>query len=318
MSSVEDSKKNLRKLADLMEEDNPSQTLKSISQIADNYMTQLNQVYEQGYPNPMLTFGYRNLDKLLGGIDKGNLVLVGSRPGMGKSSFGYNLVSNNTLFNPKFKSILFSMEMSDHEGFDRMVSSIAGVPTSIMRSRAPSPMEFELMENASKLISSRMMIFDDRSRLTVNQIRAAATAARRRLGGLDIIIVDYIQLISGSRKGASRYEEMSEVARALKTAAGDLEVPVIALGQLSRANAKESREPQLSDLRDSGEIEAAADQVILIHNPTAGDHNRPDVEDVLFKVAKNRHGGTGAIHIPFDRRRATFIATTTDFPDPGD
>ena len=124
----------------------------------------------------------------------------------------------------------------------------------------------------------------------------------------DLVVIDYIQLLTGNKQASrSRNEELGEVSRQLKQAAGDLGVPIIVLAQLNRTNERENKRPRLVDIRESGNIEADADQVILIHNPSYYEAERPDIEDIEFIVAKNRHGATSIVNVQFDRKRATFI-----------
>ena len=144
-------------------------------------------------------------------------------------------------------------------------------------------------------------------------------SARRKMNGMTVAVVDYLQLVAPAR-GQSRYDGTTEVARLLKQTAQDFNIPIVALAQLTRRNEQENSRPRLSDLRDSGGIEEAADQVILLHNPNFYAENKPALEEIEAIVAKSRHGGTGLTKLQFDRKRTTFISSVRPIgtvEDPG-
>ena len=301
--------KELRILTDIMDRTS-SDTSAGMDSIARDYLALVRDVYQAGRPLDTLRFGLHQVDKLVGGLMKTDVMVCAARPGQGKTSLGFNIILNNAASNPASRGIMFSMEMSKSQAFDRMVSNLSGIQTNLTRHRAPTAAELHIIESTSAFLAKKHIVIEDKKSMTIGQIRALITNEQRKHGRVDYVILDYLQLISPSSKTHSRAEAMGEVARAVKVAAGDLQIPIIALAQLNRASEKSDSRPRLSDIRESGDIEAAADQVILLHNPGYYEADRPNIEDVEFIVAKNRHGDTGIRTVQFERSRSAFISST--------
>ena len=302
-----ESAKDVRLLGDILESSLPTTDTSSIDAIKGEYMSMVTRVYQSGKPIEGIRFGWSPVDKIIGGLSRTDLCVIAGRPGHGKSSVAINILMNNSSSSPKFTGVLFSMEMSRTQIFDRMVSSLTGIQTNLIRHRSPDKSEYEIIKTTSEFISAKDIVIYDRKTLTIGEIRTSIVAKQRK-GKVDLVVIDYIQLLTGNKQASrSRNEELGEVSRQLKQAAGDLGVPIIVLAQLNRTNERENKRPRLVDIRESGNIEADADQVILIHNPSYYEAERPDIEDIEFIVAKNRHGATSIVNVQFDRKRATFI-----------
>lgn len=249
--------------------------------------------------------GYRDMDNMLAGFQPSDLLILAARPAMGKTALSLNLAQNVAVGSKK-AVLIFSLEMSKEQLVDRILASEAGVNSWNLRTGNLSDSDFEKLSHAMGILSEAQLYIDDTPGITVNELR---TKARREAHKRDIglVIVDYLQLMSGGAKFAgsnNRVQEISEISRGLKEIARELNVPVLALSQLSRS--VESRSPQipmLSDLRESGSIEQDADVVAFIYredyyNP---DSDRPNIMDVI--VAKHRNGPTGKIELYFDREQ---------------
>jgi replicative DNA helicase len=249
--------------------------------------------------------GYYDLDALLTGLHPGELVLIAARPSMGKTSFGMNIVENAAIRGGK-KVAVFSLEMPAEQLVMRMLCSEANVDMQKVRRGMLSDEEWIRLSEAMSPIAMSSIHIDATSGVSVPEIRSKA----RRLQleeGLDLIMIDYLQLMSGSGKSASRQEEVSGISRALKGLAQELQVPVIALSQLSRATAgRADHRPILSDIRDSGAIEQDADVVMFIHREDYYDKDTEDKNIAEIIIAKQRNG-------PLDTVRLAWMSEFTKF-----
>jgi replicative DNA helicase len=252
--------------------------------------------------------GLHDLDEQLGGLNRSDLIIVAARPGMGKSA----LASNIGFAAARQGAVagFFSLEMSAEQLANRIVAEQAGVASERVRRGQLTGVQFDrVIEVAAEL--ERLPIFmDDTPALSISALRTRARR-QKRLHGLDLVIVDYLQLIDGGkRRQENRVQEVSEISRGLKTLAKELDVPVLALSQLSRAvEQRPDKRPQLADLRDSGSIEQDADVVIFIYREEyylerGSAEDRAKLSDVAGKaelhVAKQRHGPTGLVRVMFD------------------
>ena len=242
--------------------------------------------------------GFSDLDNTLVGFGKGNMIIVGARPGVGKTSFALNIGTN--IAKRTGKSVcIFSLEMSDEELVSRVVSSEAMVDSYKLRKGELSVDEWEKLAHASSTLSETNILIDDTTGISITSMKAKL----RRVKNLGMVIVDYLQLMQPERHGGdqNRVNQIGEISRGLKVMAKELGVPVMVLSQLSRTAEKNgetgkatSRTPMLSDLRDSGSIEQDADMVIFLSRDYYGtDPERENLVDVI--VAKNRHGSTGKV-----------------------
>ena len=254
--------------------------------------------------------GYPSLDRMLMGLREGQLVIIGARPAVGKTSFALNLALNAA--SEGYTVAFFSLEMSGKEIAQRFICAHAQVSMSNFRTGKISPQEWANIGQAAEELSRLDILIDDTPGITVTEIRAKA---RRMLHNKEkaIIILDYLQLVSppAGRRAESRTVEVSEMSRALKIMAKELAVPVISLSQLSRAvESRTGKRPQLSDLRESGSIEQDADIVMFLDRSSneqeAGREDRPPEGITRIIVAKNRSGPIGDVDL-------VFLAASTKF-----
>lgn len=250
--------------------------------------------------------GYKDLDNLLAGFQRSDLVILAARPSMGKTALALNLAQNIAV-DSKHAVLVFSLEMSKEQLVDRLLASEAGVNSWNLRTGNLSDNDFEKIGHAMGLLSEAQLFIDDTPGITVSELRTKARreAHKRELG---LIVIDYLQLMSGGSKFSgsdNRVQEVSEISRGLKGVARELNVPVLALSQLSRSVESRSPQiPQLADLRESGSIEQDADVVVFLYrddyyNPEESD--KPNIMDVLIR--KHRNGPTGKVELYFDRER---------------
>ena len=241
-----------------------------------------------------LKTGFSDLDRYVGGFGKGNLIIVGARPGIGKTSFCLNLATNIAKASKK-AVCLFSLEMSNEELVSRVLSSEALVHSEKLRSGQLDKDDWEKIATASSILSETDIYIDDTSNISLTAIKAKL----RRVKNLGLVVIDYLQLMESEtkRKDGSRVNEIGDISRGLKLLAKELGVPVIVCSQLSRSSEKEKeRKPVLSDLRDSGSIEQDADMVIFLSRDFYGhDPEKANLVDVI--VAKNRHGSSGTVQM---------------------
>lgn len=255
-----------------------------------------------------LPTGYQDLDNLLAGFQKSDLIILGARPSMGKTALALNLAYNAALKSNE-PILIFSLEMSKEQLVDRLLSMESGINAWDLRTGNLSDADFEKIGQAMGTLSEAQIFIDDTPGITVSDLR---TKARREAHHhpLGLIVVDYLQLMSGGGKFSSdlnRVQEISEISRGLKGVARELNVPVLALSQLSRSVENRSPQiPQLADLRESGSIEQDADVVAFIYreehyNPET---DRKKITDILIK--KHRNGPTGAIELYFENEKQRF------------
>ena len=258
-----------------------------------------------------LKTGFRDLDKKTAGFQKGDLVIIGARPAMGKTTFAQNLTYNIASMNKK-GVLFFSMEMAANEIVDRMISDVSGVDNWKMRTGNLSEDEFQRIGEALGEMDELPIYIDDTSSMTITDLR---NKARRAMHDHDIgiVIVDYLQLIQGSdRYKGNRVQEVTEISRGLKILARELEIPVVALAQLSRSvTGRDDPRPVLSDLRESGSIEQDADLVMFLHRPDyyrQNDDNYEETHITELIVAKHRHGAVGKIELYFHPELLRFMS----------
>ena len=256
-----------------------------------------------------LKTGFIDLDKKTAGFQKGDLIILGARPAMGKTTFAQNLAYNIANINKK-GVLFFSMEMAANEIVDRMISDIADVDNWRMRTGNLSDEEFSRIGDALGEIDELPIYIDDTSAMTIAELR---NKARRAVHDHDIgvVIIDYLQLMSGSNRYAgNRVQELTEISRGLKILARELEIPVVALAQLSRnVTGRDDPRPVLSDIRDSGSIEQDADLVMFLHRPDY--YKKPEEEDTNITellIRKHRHGAIGLIELYFDGEKSRFMS----------
>ncbi len=242
--------------------------------------------------------GYPSIDRALTGLHKGSLIILAARPSMGKTALALNIAQKSALLHQTPVAI-FSLEMSKEEVAGRMLSFQSQINSRNLRSGEIRSDEWERISRALPSLYAAPVYVDDRSGTGVVEMLAKCRQLKLE-GRLGLVIIDYMQLMSGNGRADSRQQEISEISRSLKIMAKELSVPVMALSQLSRAcEARSDKRPLLSDLRESGAIEQDADVVMFLYRDHYYDQNKMqlDVEDAELIIAKNRQGATGSVRM---------------------
>jgi replicative DNA helicase len=277
-----------------------------IKQVLADYYDRIAYLYEhRGEPLGIPT-GFIDLDRLLGGLQRSDVIIVAARPGVGKTSL---LLAMALTATRKFKqkAAIFSLEMSNEQLVQRLMSSETGIDSQRLRSGDLQETDWPRFAEAAARLSDTMLFVDDTPGLSALQLRTKARRLHAEYG-LDLIMVDYLQLMSGDFRAENRVQEISYISRAIKGLARELNVPVIAASQLSRAvEQRHDKKPILSDLRESGSIEQDADVVMFIYrdemyNP---DTEMKNIADII--IAKHRHGPTGTVQLFFRKHLAQFV-----------
>jgi replicative DNA helicase len=256
-----------------------------------------------------ISSGFLDLDQLTTGFQKSDLVVVAARPSVGKTSFALNVAEHAAVREKKTVGV-FSLEMSKEQLVLRLLSSVANIDSKRLRSGFLEELDFARIAPAMNDLSEAALYIDDTPNITAMELRTKARRLQAE-SGLDLVIVDYLQLMQATttNRDSNRVQEVSEISRGLKALARELSVPVIALSQLSRQpEMRESKEPRLSDLRESGAIEQDADLVIFLwrEKEKAGEEADMDGEVINAKLAKHRNGPTGDIQLWFRKSQTRF------------
>ena len=262
-----------------------------------------NQDARRGIPS-----GFDGLDNILAGFQKSDLIILAARPSMGKTTFALDIARNAAL---KYKASvgIFSLEMSDQQLVDRMLAAEAGVDSWKLRTgKLSNDQEFQAVQDAMAKLSDAQIHIDDQPGTNILKMRSSARRLKNE-HGLDLLIVDYLQLMSPTNTKASEsmVQQVTEITRSLKILARELDVPVIALSQLSRAVEQRGGKPRLSDLRDSGSIEQDADVVMFIHREDKinKESERPNIAEIM--IEKHRNGPVGSCELYFDGQHVRFL-----------
>lgn len=290
-----------------------SQDLVSLETILSNSFDRLDELHKDKGKIRGIPTGFKDLDNILAGFQRSDLIILAARPSMGKTALSLNL-AHNVAVKAQMPVLVFSLEMSKEQLVDRLLSAEAAVDAWNLRTGNLTDGDFERIGQAMGVLSEAPMYIDDTPSITVSDLR---TKARREAHQheLGLIVVDYLQLMSGGARfggDGNRVQEISEISRGLKGIARELNVPVIALSQLSRSVESRSPQiPQLADLRESGSIEQDADVVAFIYreeyyNP---DSDRKNITDLFIK--KHRNGATGHVELFFDRDKQRFKSLDT-------
>ena len=283
----------------------------AMSELLDDAFDRIENLHNNKGSLRGLKTGFRDVDKMTAGLQKGDLIIVGARPAMGKTTFAQNLAYNVANINKK-GVLFFSMEMASNEIIERMISDVSGVGNWGIRTGNLSDEEFSKIGDAMAEMAEIPIYIDDTSSMTIMELR---NKARRAVHDHDIglIIVDYLQLLDGSDKyKGQRVQEVSEISRGLKILARELNLPVVALAQLSRnVTGRDNPRPILSDLRDSGSIEQDADLVMFLHRPDYYKQNDDNYEETHITeliIGKHRHGETGRVDLYFHPELLRFMS----------
>lgn len=273
-------------------------------------------LYQQGSDMVGVPSGLTDLDRLLGGFQKSDLIIVAGRPGMGKTGFMLTVLKNAAL-RAKKRIAMFSLEMSNEQLVHRLIAQQTGIDTKKLRTGKLTSEDLPFFVEAIDIFGETKIFLDDTPSITPMQLRTKC----RRLHmehHLDMVIIDYLQLMSGDTGTDNRVQEVSSISRSLKMLAKELNIPVLTAAQLSRGVEKRSdSEPVLSDLRESGSLEQDADIVMFLHNPHAGkEKENPELEGAMqLLVKKHRHGPTKDINLVFMKDQGEFVNAL--YADPG-
>lgn len=285
------------------------QELASLEQILEESFDRMEELHRDKSKMRGVPTGYRDLDNMMAGLQRSDLIILAARPAMGKSTFALNL-AHNVAVGAGQSVLVFSLEMSKEQLVDRMLADEAGVDAWNIRTGNLSDDDFEKLSHAMGVLAEAPIFIDDTPGLSVLELRTKARRAAHEKP-LGLIVIDYLQLMSGSSKsfGDNRVQEISEISRGLKLVARELNVPVIALSQLSRSvESRTPPHPQLSDLRESGSIEQDADIVMFLYreayyNPET---EHPNITQLMIK--KHRNGPVGNIDLYFHPERLKFMS----------
>jgi len=294
------------------------QDIVSLEQVLSESFDRLDELHKDKGTIRGLSTGFKDLDKVLAGLHPSDLFILAGRPSMGKTALALNMAHNIAL-ELKQPVLIFSLEMSKEQLVDRLLAAEANVDAWSLRTGNLTDTDFEKIGEAMGALSEAQIFIDDTPGITVSDLRTKARreAHQRSIG---LIIVDYLQLMSGGGRYSSdgnRVQEISDISRGLKGIAREMKLPVVALSQLSRSvENRHPQIPQLSDLRESGAIEQDADVVAFIYreefyNP---DSDRKNLTDIFIK--KHRNGPTGAVELFFDRDKQRFRSLDKKHDDP--
>jgi replicative DNA helicase len=263
-------------------------------------------LYEAGEEITGVPSGFRDVDRLTSGFQPGNLVIVAARPSMGKSAFGL-CAGANIAIRHQVPVALFTLEMSKAEVTQRLMCSEAKVESQRLRSGKLAPDDWPRLTAACDKLAKAPIYVDDTGSITMMEIRSKARRLKSKEPTLGLIIVDYLQLMTSGASVENRVQEVSQISRNLKILARDLDVPILAMSQLSRAvEQRHDKRPILSDLRESGSIEQDADLVAFIYRDEYYNDDSPDQGLAELILAKHRNGPTGIEKLSFLKRYAKF------------
>ena len=287
-----------------------TQDLQPIRSVLSDYFDRMEELSKRDEELVGVPTGFIDIDRMLGGLQPSDLLIIAGRPGMGKTGFILSALKNAALTHKKHVAI-FSLEMSNEQLVQRIIAQETGIDSTRLRSGKLSPDEWLLFTQAIEVLTDTHIFLDDTPALTPLQLRTKC----RRLHleyKLDLIVVDYLQLMGGDNRSNNRVQEVSDISRNMKILARELNVPVLAAAQLSRAVEQRSdKRPVLSDLRESGSLEQDADVVMFIYRPEVYE------EDSQFKnlaeiiIAKHRNGPTGDVQLVFRKNLAKFENAAT-------
>ena len=254
-----------------------------------------------------LPTGFKDLDTMLSGFQNSDLIILAARPSMGKTTLALDMARMAAVHHDK-SVVIFSLEMSSQQLVDRMLSAESRVNAWNLRTgRLSSDREFSLIRDSLDKLAKAKIYIDDQPGNSIVRMKALCRRLKAEKG-LDFIIVDYLQLMTTSKNYDSMVNQVTEISRSLKSLAKELDVPVLALSQLSRAVESRGGKPRLSDLRDSGSIEQDADVVMFIHREDKGkdESEKTNIAEIL--IEKHRNGPTGKVDLHFDEKTTTFLS----------
>jgi replicative DNA helicase len=280
--------------------------LRPIRQVLDQYHDRVEYLYQHRGEIVGIPTGLADLDKLLGGMQRSDVLILAGRPGMGKTSLALSIALHAARRWQK-RIAMFSLEMSDEQLVQRLISAETGIDSQRLRLGDIKENEWPTFMQATNLLSNTSFFIDDTAAISALELR---TKARRLHAehGLDMIIIDYLQLMRGDSRSENRQQEISYISRSIKALARELNVPILALSQLSRqVESRHDKRPMLSDLRESGSIEQDADVVMFVYRDDVynQDTEFPNIAEII--VSKHRSGPTGIFSVYFKKHLAQFV-----------
>ena len=286
-----------------------SKSFKKIQEVITNVYGELHTLAEEGEGARGTKTGFSGIDNVLAGMGNSDLILIGARPGMGKTSFALNIATNVALSSGK-NVCIFSLEMSAEQLVTRIISSEAMIDSYALRTGRLDKKQWEDIATTATQLAGCNILIDDTAGITVMGMKTKL----RRVQNLGLVVVDYLQLMQSDKRKDNRVQEVAEISRGLKLMAKELNVPIICCAQLSRGpESRTDKRPMLSDLRDSGSIEQDADTVIFLYRNEYYDKEKSDdgsVAEVI--IAKNRHGSQGTVEVGWVGRYTKFRSLETN------
>jgi replicative DNA helicase len=287
-----------------------SQGFVKIDPILTETVERIDMLYSRENKNDVIGIatGYFDLDRMTSGLQSGELIIIAARPSMGKTALAMNIVEHVALQLKKACAV-FSMEMSGTQLAMRMIGSVGRVDQHKLRTGTFEEQEWPRLVDAVGHLNDSQIFIDDTAGLTALEVRSRARRLHRQCGGLSLIVVDYLQLMSGNASGReeNRATEVAEISRSLKSLSKELKVPVVALSQLNRSvESRQDKRPMMSDLRESGAIEQDADLILFIYRDEVYNPESPAKGTAEIIIAKQRNGPTGLVKLTFLGRHTRF------------
>lgn len=289
--------------------DRMGRDIKKLQEILPEVQKQIDEIVANKTDFTGIRTGYTGLDKLTRGLSRKQVIIIAGRPGCGKSAFSLN-VGLNASINDGKSVALFSLEMGEEEIVKRMYGCRGRIDGDVIKTGKFKNADWKRWNEATSQFADAKFYIDDSGGMTVSEIRRKCRKLKNSADGLDLIIIDYLQLLSSSNKySGQRVQEVGEISRDLKKLAMELDIPVIALAQLSRSVEQRrgnDKKPKLSDLRESGSIEQDADIVLFLHSDEYGQYEGNKNRKIELLVAKNRSGSTGTVDLTFEMNTGLF------------
>lgn len=302
--------------------DRKATDFKHMPEVLTNVQTNLEKLAANRGKISGLSTGYIDIDKLTDGFHPGELIILAARPSVGKTALALN-IAQNVAINDKKSVIIFTLEMLAEQVVPRMIASVGQIEAFKLKSGNLENKDWSRVTSAMATLADTNIYIADTTNITVGDIKAKSRRVKAQDPNLALIVIDYLTLINGmSRYSGQRQQEVSEISRALKALALELQIPILALAQLSRAlESREDKRPILSDLRESGQIEQDADIVAFLYRDDY--HNKevttPDnISKIEVILRKNRNGSTGTAELLFKKNTQSFMNYTNDIKEVGD
>ena len=263
-------------------------------------MNRIETLYRTQDPITGLATGYHDLDRMTAGLQKSDLIIVASRPAMGKTSLALNFAEHAIMQEGEGAVLIFSLEQPADQLILRMLSSLGHIDQTRMRTGQLNDDDWPRFTSAVSQLKDRALYIDDTAALSPNDIRTRARRVSRETGGLKMIVVDYMQLMVSSEKHENRASEITEISRTLKAIAKEMRCPLVALSQLNRSlENRPDKRPHMSDLRESGAIEQDADVIFFIYRDEVYDDESPEKGTAEIIIGKQRNGPIGKVKLAF-------------------